>query len=325
MDFALRDGVEADLDQFLVLVTDRFLYDASHLTALRRMWQQIVASRSGTVPVVVDASEPSRVIHFAVSVFVNDETADRYHDYTNPKIGYSLVEEWSAGRNPTLTRAEIARANAGAGLNLVVTHYGYLDPSNDEVREKLRFAANENGVRNLRGWNLRSYTNEVFAPDPERDGKGMGEALGFRVHRYTDQQLREAGIPVDKMPYLWTATRQDVADGPVGLALGMLFRSFSLPRFCFVDAEQDLLRLALDGYTDVAIAHLMNTSLTTIKKRFRTIYHRIRIASAAGEEPLLSEPPDDGARGVETRRHLMSYLRGHPEELRLYCVERPDL
>ncbi len=325
MDFALRDAVESDLDQCLLLVTDRFLYDASHLAALRRMWSHIVASQSGLVHVIADASDPSHVVHFGAMVFVSDENADRYHRCMSPKIACALVEEWDAGRKAFLTRSEIARANASTGLNLLVANHGHEEPIDDESLERLRFASNEHAVRDFRGWNLRSYTNEAFTLNPERDGKKMGEALGFRVGHYTDVQLREAGIPVDKRPYLWMATRQDVAVGPVGLALGMLFRSFSRPRFCFVAAEQDLLRLALDGHTDIAIASLMNTSLTTTKKRFRTIYEKVRVASTAWEEPLLSEPLTNGARGVETRRHLLSYLRSHPEELRPYHREKVKL
>ncbi len=325
MDFALRDAIESDLDQCLDMVTDRFLYDAAHLAALRRMWSHLITSQSGLLNVIADASHPSHVIHFGVTVFVSDEIADRYHRCMSAKIAYRLLEEWGAGRKPFLTRSEIARANASTGLNLVVAHYGYREPPDDEFREKLRFAANENAVRNLRGWNLRSYTNEVFAPNPERDGKEMGEVLGFRVGHYTDEQLREAGIPFDKRPYVWMATRQDVAAGPVGLALGMLFRSFSRPHFCFVAAEQQLLTLALDGHTDVAIASLTNTSLTTIKKRFRSIYEKVRVVSAEWEEPLLSELMTDGARGVETRRHVLSYLRNHPEELRPYYLDRIEV
>ena len=285
------------------------------------MWSHIVASQSGLVHVIADASDPSHVVHFGAMVFVSDESADCYHRCISPKIAYRLLEEWDAGRKPFLTRDEIARANASTGLNLVVTHHGHVEPIDDESLERLRFASNEHAVRDFRGWNLRSYTNEAFTLNPERDGKNMGEVLGFRVGHYTDQQLCEAGIPVGKRPYVWMATRQDVAAGPVGLALGMLFRSFSRPNFCFAACEQSLLKLALDGHTDVAIASLMNISLTTTKKRFRTIYEKVRVASAAWEEPLLSEALTDGIRGVETRRHLLSYLRNHPEELRPYCRE----
>ncbi len=318
MDFALRDAVQSDLDQCLLMVTDRFLYDTEHLAALRRMWSNIIASQSGLLHVIADASDPSHVVHFGAMVFVTDESADHYHRCVSPKIAYNLLEEWVAGRHPFLSRDEIAKANASTGLNLVVTHHGHQEPIDDESLERLRFASNEHAVRDFRGWNLRSYTNEAFTINPERDGKEMGQALGFRVGNYTDKQLREAGIPVDKRPYVWMATRQDVAAGPVGLALGMLFRSFSHPRFCFVATEQEALKLALDGHTDVVIARFMNASLTTTKKRFRTIYEKVRVASAGWEEPLLSEPLTDGARGVEARRHLLSYLRGHPEELRPY-------
>lgn len=317
MDFSLRDAVESDIDQFLALVTDRFMYEAERLPALRSMWSNIIASGSGLVPVISDASDRSRVVHFAMTVFVNDERADCYHRCAQPGIAYGLLKDWSGGEQPFLTRSQVATANAGAGLNLLVIHHGYLEPPDAESLEKLRFASNEHAVRDFRGWNLRSYTNEAFGRDPQRDGKEMGEALGFRVGHYSDSQLQAAGIPSARRPYLWMATRQDVSVGPVGLSLGLLFRSFSPPRFGFAALEQQLLRLAIDGHTDVAIAGLTNTSLTMVKKHFRTIYDKIRTANDSYEEAPFS--CQSGQRGVETRRHVLNYLRDHPEELRPYA------
>ncbi len=319
MDFALRDAVEQDLDQFLALVSDRFLYDESRLSDLRAMWLHVIVSRSGFAHVIADADDTSRVVHFGCIVFVNDEKAARYHRCERPGIAFELLDEWRRDGSAFLSRAEIARANAGAGLNLLVTHHGYVDPPDDESLEKLRFASNEFSVRDLRGWNLRSFTNEIFATNPQREGKQAGEALGFRVGEYSAAQLREAGIPAEKRPYLWMATRRDVSSGPVGLALGMLFRSFDPPRFGFSAIEQQMLRLALDGHTDVAIAGLTNLSLTTAKKHFRAIYDKVAMASPILESETAPLPSANGARGVEVRRHLLNYIREHPEELRPYA------
>jgi hypothetical protein len=318
MDFALRDAVEDDVNQFLALVSDRFLYDEASLSNLRAMWQYVIASRSGFAHVIADADDPSRVIHFGCVVFVNDEKAARFHRCERPKIAFQLLDEWHRSGSAFLSQTEIAGANAGAGLNLVVAHHGYVEPPDAESLEKLRFASNEHSVRDLRGWNLRSFTNEVFAANPQRDGKQSGEALGFRVGEYSAEQLREAGIPEERKPYLCMATRQDLGNGPVGLALGMLFRSFDPPRFGFSTTEQGMLRLALDGHTDVTIAGLTHMSLTMAKKHFRAIYDKVAMANPFESEtaPL---PSTNGSRGAEVRRHLLNYIREHPEELRPYA------
>ncbi len=55
-------------------------------------------------------------------------------------------------------------------------------------------------------------------------------------------------------------------------------------------------------------------SLITVKKRWEHIYRRV----ASVDSELLPEepsPPSSGRRGPEKRRHLLAYLRSHPEEL----------
>jgi hypothetical protein len=58
-----------------------------------------------------------------------------------------------------------------------------------------------------------------------------------------------------------------------------------------------------------------------VKKRWHAIYDRV----ADVDSELLPPPVADGvyssSRGAERRRHLLNYLRQHPEELRPF--ERP--
>jgi hypothetical protein len=320
MDFYLRDAVEADLDQCLALSTDRFLYNDAELAALRRMWLHVVTTKSGAFAIIADAREPSHVIHFGVVVFVDDDRADAYHRLAEPKIGYAMACEFARGASPCLARGEVARANGDAGLNLVISHHGYEDNGDDGDRERLRGATYELSRRYLGGWNLRSYTNEVFSANSQREGKEMGEALGFQVRRYRDEQLRAAGIELERGPWLWSSTRRQAMSGTPGIMLALLFTTFSPPRFGFTPSEQDLLGLALEGSTDEAIAQSTGASLSTIKKRFRTLYIRVERATAAAESSMLTEAFSAGTRGVETRRHLMNYLREHRQELRPYLA-----
>jgi DNA-binding CsgD family transcriptional regulator len=315
--------VESDIEQCVALTTDRFLYREDQLPPLGRLWSRLIREKTGVPPhVIADANSPSRVLLFGTFAFVDDERADRYHGLASPKIGYSMAEELEAGGRPFLRRAEVADANANGGVNLVVLHHGY-DTRYLESDERLRALTYEIARKHFTGWNLRSYTNEVFAPNPERDGKQMGEALGFRVLRYTAAQLHEAGIPEDKAPWVWLATRQDAVANPAVLPLAMMFLSFSVPKFGFSMVEQDALNLALEGFTDEAIAQTLGASLSTIKKRFRAIYEKVqdKIGDDGGVEPLA--PLNDGARGLETRRRVLNYLREHPEELRPYASKAP--
>lgn len=322
MDFVLRDAVEADLDQCLALATDGFLYDDVERAALRRFWLHVVTTKSGAFAIIADARAPSHVIHFGVVVFVDDDRAAAYHRLAQPKIGYAMACDFARGAAPCLTRDEVARANGDAGLNLVISHHGYKDYGDDADRERLRGASYELSRRYLGGWNLSTYTNEVFSANSRREGKEMGEALGFHVHRYRDEQLRAAGIEPARGPWLWSSTRRRALSGTPGMMLALLFTTSSPPRFGFSPAEQDLLALALDGSTDEAIAEASGASLSTIKKRFRTIYLKVERAMKGAESLELAETLSAGTRGVETRRHLMNYLREHRQELRPYVARQ---
>ena len=314
----MRDAVAADLDQCLALAPDRFLYDAPHLDALRRMWAYIIASKAGEAGVMVDSRRPSEVLFFGVSVFVSDETAQRYHDLTCPALAYRMTEDWDRGLRPFLDFDEISAANAASGLNIVVTHYAFaLAAGDDALGDKLRYATYESFRKHHEGLNFRSFTNEVFA----QGAKEMGRGWGFRVGEYSAEKLRAAGIPADRAPCVWMATRED-ARAPGAVFPNVLFRTFERPVFGFSPAEQDLLRLALDGHTDESIAAATSASLSTTKRHFRTIYNKVQDATDARNDPPTFKGPSMGTRGVEMRRQLLNYLRGHPEELHPYGARR---
>ena len=98
----------------------------------------------------------------------------------------------------------------------------------------------------------------------------------------------------------------------------MLFLSFSTPKFGFTATEQDTLNLALEGLTDESIGQATGASLSTIKKRFRAIYEKVQDKMTGDGAATPFVRLSDGARGMETRRRLLNYLRDHREELRPY-------
>jgi DNA-binding CsgD family transcriptional regulator len=302
------------------LTTERLLYDRVQLSALRFLWSSILKTSSGVGAIIAEARAPSRVLHFSFAVFVTDARAEDYRRLVKPKIAYSMAAELLAGGRPFLSADEIARANAGPGLNMVVTNYGHAALEQKPL-ERLRAAMYENTHRTLSFWNLRSYTNEVYNLNSHREGKEMGEALGFLVGRYTKEQLDDAGIREESEPWLWYATRRHAIDRPAGMSVAMLFLNFTRPQLGLSAQEQGLLKLALSGHTDEAIAEIAGASLSTIKKRFRAIYEKVQIANSTSTTIQIAVSAD-GARGTESRRNLLNFLRTHPGELRPYDDQR---
>ncbi|MBV9233288.1 MAG: hypothetical protein JO030_04540 [Candidatus Eremiobacteraeota bacterium] len=308
MGLILREPDAGDFDQCIALLQSPWPCDPSNYDDLRAMWRHIIESGCGATVVALDPMAPSRVIAFGFAVFVADERAQEYQQCRTPLLARRILKEWIAGRQPFLNADEVARANAGSGLNLLVTHYGRrIDSGPYENYEAARFM--------LSGWNLRSFTAEVCF-DPQRDDREYSRFLGFDILEYPGDAIRRANIPYERRPLIWAANRQQ-HDWRHQYGATLLFASFAPPRLKLSPLEQHLLRLAFDGVTDRTIADNLGISVATVKKHFRRVYDRV--ADAGVLEGLMAEaPPDGDSRGREMRRHLLNYLRDHPEELRPY-------
>lgn len=307
VNLTIREPSAADLDRCLALLASPYLCDQALHPQLRAMWFAILASGCGIGFAVSDGDDDGRLVHFGFIVFVRDEAATEYHACRKPLIAQRILAAWIAGERPFLDLDQIARGNAGAGVNLVVTHYGGLHGDGRATianYESFRWA--------VRGWNIRTYTNEVF-PHPERPGREFGATAGYRILEYADGALREAGIPADdRRPFLWVATRADAASSD-GYAVKILFDTYAPPRCGFTSLEQALLRCALDGDTDASLATRLGFSESAVKKHFRKIHDK-----ATDARVVIASRVHASCRGAETRRHLLNYLRDHPEELRPY-------
>jgi hypothetical protein len=313
MNFELRDATVSDLDACMELLASSYLYYPQRPDAAKAMWSELFLKKAGLGFVATEPERGNRVVHFGFSVFVSDDRARACRECRLPLIARRTVGEWAAGARPFLDSDEIARANAGAGLNVVGLHYGSL--RGDEYFEhRLRAVSLESMRRMHAGWNLRSITVETFErADGRSRGETFGETLGFQAGHYTSEQLRAAGLTMAEAPCVWSATREE-SMRKFGYALAVLFGQYTPPRCGFAPHEQGILSLALEGKTDEAIASALCLSLPTVKKRFRIIYEKFRVGLA--QAGLAFDLCAEGARGAETRRHLLNYLREHPEELR---------
>lgn len=235
------------------------------------------------------------------SAFISNTTAQALLDNPSPFFAAQLMARIMAGeRDVLLDPAAIARENAGDGLTLFVlgfTHrYGGQDHPN--LRPLLGRAI-DHFVYAHRGYKLRRMLRED--PDPIADvlvTSGMTVAHHFgAVGRKLLVAEPSAQAPI--FPHSVTSA---------------LF-AYSPPQVHFAKAERRLLELAVDGLSDGEIAGELQISLNTVKQTWRSVYERAvrRVPLVLGEGADL---PAGGVRGQEKRRHLIAYLRDHPQELR---------
>jgi hypothetical protein len=81
--------------------------------------------------------------------------------------------------------------------------------------------------------------------------------------------------------------------------------------------EKDVLEFALHSDTEEEVAGALDISIWTVKKRWQRIYEKVE-----GLIPTFFSTAESGNNGDEKsssgqrRRHLLDYLRQHPEEIR---------
>jgi DNA-binding CsgD family transcriptional regulator len=113
-------------------------------------------------------------------------------------------------------------------------------------------------------------------------------------------------------PFLIGLRREEASEGST---MAPTF-FYSRPRFGLKPWEQDMLTQALLGKSDAELSTGLHVSPSTVAKRWHAIYERTAAVAtdlfpcdaATGQSPQ--------TRGSEKRRHLLAYLRHHPEELR---------
>lgn len=297
-----------DLEQCLTLVGDHFLYDKVALRSLRAMWLDIISRDVGRSSVIYEEREPRRVIAFGVSVAVKRTRLAQIERGCAPFVARRLLDEWRIGEKPFLDEMALGAANGGDGLSLLATHDGAIETSDPARRAAILAGLAESFMVQHSGLNIVAFAHESFG-FPKEFAADMG--LIVRAE-YPSYETLLADVPPNRKPLVFFMTREEAARRPGNLALNHVFLRFTAPQFAFMATERRLLRFALEGEADAAIADILAIAPATLKKRWARIYEAM--------EPVIGTRVhgDDGRRGTEVRRHVLRYVRQHPEELHAY-------
>jgi len=303
-----RETRYADLEQCLEMVRDRFLYDRAELSALKDMWQSILDRDVGRSTVLFESADPERVLAFGISAAIKDAHLAMVAEKRAPFVSRSLFDAWRSGDDPFLDEASYATANARDGLNVIVMHNGVEDAIVQRHLQDALSLLTETFVAQHRGSNIKIVLHEAFGV-PAQFALDLGLVITPYAQEY-DTHL--AGVPAGRMPIVVSMTRAEAERRPGNLVFAQIFLRFSPPVCDLQSAERRLLRLALEGTPDEAIAEILQIAPRTIKKRWSDVYARMEHVTR------LAPGGDGGHRGAEIRRHVLRYVREHPEELHAY-------
>jgi hypothetical protein len=159
-----------------------------------------------------------------------------------------------------------------------------------------------------RGYRLARIVNEIF-------GRELIDVV-IASRSWEERRLfRDIDGVLGYESHLSTLTREQAAQWRTPL-LPMFV--YSAPQAFFTAAEQELLRSALDGGTDVDISRRLGVPLTAVKARWQRIHDRMLTrAPHVLEQRRESQYPE--RRGGQMRHAILAFVRANPSELTPYA------
>jgi len=319
VDLAYRSLEGADIEPCLRLVRDDYAENLDVHPRAAQVWRRLLAAEALNGMVLEDlARAPSdRLAAFGMSAFVSPEFMAEARRGGTPGLAALVARRLLAGGSPVLGPDAVRRANSGPGLNLLVLHYAEAPP--DPTPERLQHVRDKQVETFFFVHGGYRYA-EMLVEHRSEHLRQFALEGGFRIRSEYGAYYRSHARPPGECPTLLGITREETLPHP-GLHVSRLFL-YTPPRFYFKPREQVLLWHTLLDKTDEEMAAALNLTVAAVKKRWVGIYDRV-----ADIMPVLfPDLPEAGParRGQEKRRHLLRYLRLHPEELRPVESPRPQ-
>jgi len=296
-----RPARHADLAECRALLPGWLVMDPEVRAALPALWTRLLGQPGFSADVIEDLSRPPgrRLVGLGMTVALDPAWQAQLRSDPPAHAGACWYRDFLDGRTAPLDDRGLGRANAAGEVGMLVLHYAQeaIDPARPEVQQVL-LAAMQLFRTAHGGLQLREVWQEALA-----DGGDYLLGMGFR--------RRTARGP--GQPELHGLDRQEAARMFPGQPVRDVFH-FVPPVLGLSAAERRVLRLAVAEFTDEEIADEIGVTGHTLKKVWRSAFERA--GDVLPDMFALAQPAAGGTRGPEKRRHLLQYLRQHPEELR---------
>jgi DNA-binding CsgD family transcriptional regulator len=283
---------------------------------LPEMWRTLLSRGAMQLCLVTSRARlvGSRIVSFSAVLFVTDEFCVEARSKLPPYLGLKLTRQYLLGELPVLNREQVARANADLGLNVIVCFEGWAHDGLSAERVLAVRAKQGEALRlGLGGYRVKEFLAYSVG---EEASQWMLDA-GARLRRDYSNYFRKHHLPKpesSRRPCLVGLSKEEALAHP-GCNIACFF-VYTAPRFHFSRSERVLLQHALMGETCEKVAASLFLSPWTVKKRWRAIYDRVADIDSELLPPPIANGIHAASRGAERRRHLLNYLRQHPEELR---------
>lgn len=286
----------------------------SRIKGLSGAWRRLLTCEPKCMIVFYADDGPRSPICFVgVSIFVTDDFVRELKAPPGFWMGPELVKRILRGDSPVLLESQFVEANSRGGLNLVVWEGCFR--SGFETNSEILGHVMTTFIEDHAGYLLKEIiSSQIESVERLRWALGAGTGLWNPVAGHYEKSFSMPLEDIVEKPHLLGTTREMERTDPWS-RIGSLF-DYRLPRCGFSRSERVMLLAALQGGTDEELSRELDVSVPTIKKMWISVYRRIddRLPEL---NPNRSEPEVGMTRrGKEKKRHLLNYLRKHPEELR---------
>lgn len=311
MHLIFRAVTDDDFEDFYRICYRACGFDDTPKQDVRQEWNLLRQARGMPGVIIEDRFRmpKSRVVGYAQLVFLTPEFAQSCHDPdAAPYINRRLLAAKRNGETHLLSEEQIALTNAGPGLTALTIHYGWdRERLAAEEQNRVRDFLNSTFLEQYRGYRINDILIEVIGETNRRIALNSGFFMRNDYARYYQS------TPAPPPEFYPTLLGVSAEEAEVGSLMNAAF-VYSPPRFYFSEGQRALLRLALDGLSDVSIAEEEGVTSAAIKKRWDAIFDRVQ----QHDEDLLPDAAHSDQRGPEKRTQLLRYLHQHREELRPY-------
>ncbi|MEO8052553.1 MAG: hypothetical protein ABI833_19260 [Acidobacteriota bacterium] len=308
----LRNLRQEDLIECLEIQPSRMGTELVGRSEALRAWNELIRSRSFNC-IVLEAdlvAHGRRIVGFGASAFVSPAFAS--DELANPRPGLNsrIIASIVNGKPVVLSEAELRFANTAGDLDLVIL-YGSFENcllSEDERSDGFTMMGASFLEQHL-GYRISQMINEVV-DDVEKYYNDRTHAWR-EISTYAEFWEVNPASTWDRRRALHLISRNYFSRNGVMIDLLFLRRT---PVLELRDADQQLLAAALGGSTDEELACRLTQNLSTIKKRWASLFER----TLERRPDLFPDVSTDSGptRGKQKRHHLLAYVRAHPEELR---------
>lgn len=280
---------------------------------LPQLWNELLAINPGSITIIEDPEleHPNGIEAFGVCAFVDDAFVEELVARPRPYLPAIIYERMARGESPLLSAAAVRAANTGAGLNLVCLHFCLRNRNLDHPRTRdVLQVSNASFFFFFAGYRINSLYQEVYG---SRHAAYLSAGGLRQMADFTAAPENATAEDDAERPFLFGLRKDEIAPAAVN-PLSLLFHALPA-RFAFSASAQRILERAMLMHSDDEIADQLGISVDAVKKTWRAIYQRIDDVAPRmfGTATRVS---NSSHRSAERRRHLLDYLRTHPEELR---------